>query len=204
MLSIVAHAKPAEFVSALASHMHAPSVLLDTVLAFWTRLRVDLDPSFRIIFSSWYSIEPSLEQITVDWQVTLFCASRAEKVTTITLNVNSFINFQLHEWIATFPRAPFVDFWFLNEYLLLEVLIFFKLGWTEILLKATFRQEVVAAAFWAFCGHNFGTFSNLWFAVALEAISADFMPTITYLIDFVWFTGAVAAGAIEVSNWCFN
>ena len=73
--------------------------------------------------------------------MTLLCATRAEEVATITLDVECFIDYlRLYERIATFARAPFVGFRILNEYLLLEVLILCELSWTKILLEDTLRN----------------------------------------------------------------
>ena len=137
--------------------------------------------------------------------MTLLCATRAEEVATITLNVKCFVkDFLLHEHIATFAGAPFVGFRILDEYLLTEVLVFCEFSWTKILLEDRLRNKVVAALDRTSCVYHFRTFSKLCFAVAFEAIGADFMPTITHLKDFFWFTGTVAAGAIVVGYWSFD
>lgn len=80
VILVVTETKPTKFILAIsASHVHASLVLLNARLAFGTGLSVYLEPKIRVsLIVATNSVNPSCEQFTVNWLVSLFETAKTE------------------------------------------------------------------------------------------------------------------------------
>ena len=69
---LVRHAEPTKFELTLRTHhKHTPLPFLNQSLAFWARLSVQLDPLVRRLPTTFAFLKPSIEQLAVNWLVSL-------------------------------------------------------------------------------------------------------------------------------------
>ena len=75
---VISEADPAELVlAARACHVHASLVLLDGLLALWAWLCVQLHPCLGVAIFVADTLQPCLQQLTVDWQMGILTALEA-------------------------------------------------------------------------------------------------------------------------------
>ena len=146
MISVVSETKPAEFVATLATcHVHAALVLLDVGFALRTGLGVQFDPRRGVVLAEVDSVQPLLQELTVDGLVRAFLAKEAKVgLTLIAVNVFQRVVREFEaEFVTIGTWTVFAILSNVDKGLALEVLVpLKKLIWQQLNKKGVRYYEV--------------------------------------------------------------
>lgn len=108
MVLVVTKTKPAEFVGTLAaSHVHAALIFFDVCLAFRARFGIYFKPVLCIGFLvAANSVDPCLQQFTVNWRVRLLQTAKAKAFSAVTQTIDSFAVLSFDYAIALLSWTP--------------------------------------------------------------------------------------------------
>jgi len=125
---VVSKAEPTELVlAALACHVHASLILLDARLTLGAGLCVDFNPVLAVILLiSTNTIEPMLQQLTVNRRMRRLQAPEAEVISTVAKAVGSTDLLYLNDVLAVLAGTPLRCFRKVYIRLIQELLVFLK------------------------------------------------------------------------------